>query len=66
MNAKKNKRIVVTGIGMISPLGISKSRFWSGLKTGKVATKRISNFSTRNNTGYPKFAAEINNFSISK
>ena len=66
MNGKNNKRIVITGIGMISPLGKSKNRFWSGLKNGKTAVKRISNFATRNKTGYPKFAAEVDNFKVAR
>jgi len=66
MIKEKDKRIVVTGIGLISPLGKSTTSFWSGLNLGKTAVKRISNFRTHNLTGYPKYSAAVNNFNIAR
>lgn len=42
----KNKRIVVTGIGVISPIGIGKDAYWNGLREGKSGVKPITLFDT--------------------
>ena len=31
----KNRRVVVTGMGAITPIGNSVEEFWSGIKEGK-------------------------------
>ncbi len=38
--------IVVTGIGVISPLGIGREAFWKGLEEGRSGFKEISVFDT--------------------
>jgi len=38
------KRIVITGVGVISPIGIGKDAFWQSLKEGKSGTKPITLF----------------------
>ncbi len=38
--------IVVTGIGVISPLGIGREAFWKGLEEGRSGFKEISIFDT--------------------
>jgi 3-oxoacyl-[acyl-carrier-protein] synthase II len=40
----EKKRIVITGIGVISPIGIGKDPFWQSLKTGKSGVKPITLF----------------------
>ena len=42
------KRVVVTGMGLISPLGNSISDFWNNIKNGNNGIKEISNFDTSN------------------
>lgn len=42
------KRIVITGIGVVSPIGIGKEAFWQGLKEGKSCVKPITLFKTDN------------------
>ena len=37
-------RVVVTGMGAITPLGNSVEAFWEGLKKGKAATAPITKF----------------------
>ena len=37
-------RVVVTGMGAITPLGNSVETFWEGLKKGKAATAPITKF----------------------
>src|SRR5437870_359234 len=38
--------IVMTGIGVISPVGIGKERFWEGLMQGRNAIGEITAFDT--------------------
>lgn len=54
------RRVVITGIGLITPIGIGKEAFWNGIKEGKCGVKNISRFETDD---LPvKFAGEINDF----
>lgn len=36
------RRVVLTGLGIVSPLGIGKEKFWQGLSSGRSATKHLS------------------------
>lgn len=38
------RRVVITGLGPVSPIGIGKDAFWSALKAGTVGIERISAF----------------------
>jgi len=40
------KRIVVTGIGVISPIGSGKQRFWESLLEGKSGIRPVTSFDT--------------------
>lgn len=40
------RRVVVTGIGVVSSAGIGKEKFWDGITSGKSFVKRISRFDT--------------------
>jgi 3-oxoacyl-[acyl-carrier-protein] synthase II len=54
------ERIVVTGIGVLTAVGIGKEKFWEGLMEGRPGVRRISRFDT---SDYPtKIAAEIRDF----
>jgi len=53
-------RVVITGLGPVSPLGIGKNNFWQSLIQGKCGIDRISYFDTEK---YPtKIAAEVKDF----
>lgn len=59
---KLNKRVVVTGIGAITPIGTGKERFWQALKAGQSGIGRISKFDV---TDYPtKIAGEVKDFDL--
>lgn len=54
------RRVVVTGMGAITPIGNSVEEFWDGVKAGKVGIDEITKFDT---TDYSvKLAAEVKNF----
>ncbi|MBU1027391.1 MAG: beta-ketoacyl-ACP synthase II, partial [Candidatus Margulisbacteria bacterium] len=53
-------RVVVTGIGVICPIGNDKETFWQNLTAGNNGFGKISHFDT---TGFPtKIAAEVKDF----
>ena len=58
MNDKR--RPIITGIGVVSPVGIGKKRFWNSLLEGQCGTKLISSFDANS---YPtQVAGEIRDF----
>lgn len=55
-----SRRVVVTGMGAITPIGLSVDEFWAGVKEGKIGFDRITKFDT---TDYKcKLAAEVKDF----
>lgn len=56
------KRVVVTGLGAITPIGNDVESFWSGLKAGQVGIGSITHFDP---TAYKiKLAAEVKDFHV--
>jgi 3-oxoacyl-[acyl-carrier-protein] synthase II len=60
---KELKRVVVTGMGAITPLGNSIPEFWNGIITGKSGVSVITKFDTSHFK--TKFAAEVKGFNAS-
>lgn len=54
------RRVVVTGLGAITPLGNNVQSTWEGLKTGRNGIGPITQFDTENYKA--KLAAEVKNF----
>lgn len=54
------KRVVITGIGCISPLGLNVEDTWSGLLAGKSGAGPITHFDASQHK--TKFAAEVKGF----
>ncbi|MCK5082250.1 MAG: ketosynthase chain-length factor, partial [Candidatus Omnitrophica bacterium] len=42
----QNQRVVITGLGVVSSLGIGWQTFWKNLIAGKSGISRISSFDT--------------------
>ena len=55
-----NKRVVVTGMGMVSPLGIGVKENWKAICQGKSGIGPITRFDT---SDFPsKIAGEVKGF----
>ncbi len=54
------KRVVVTGLGAITPIGNDIASFWDGIKTGKCGIDKITHFDAANYK--TQIAAEVKNF----
>lgn len=54
------RRVVVTGLGCVSPLGNTVSSTWEGILAGRSGVNLIENFDTEKFT--TKFAAQVKNF----
>ncbi len=54
------KRVVVTGLGALTPIGNTKNEFWEGLMVGKSGAADITYFDTEKFK--TKFACELKNF----
>ena len=58
------KRVVVTGLGALTPIGNNIGDFWQGLANGKSGAAPITYFDT--SKFKTKFACELKNFDISE
>lgn len=58
------KRVVITGLGAITPLGNDVKTFWDALEAGKSGCDMITHFDTTNFK--TKFACEVKDFDITK
>jgi len=56
----ERRRVVVTGLGVLTSIGIGVDDFWTGLKQGRNGIGLITRFDTTNFD--TKFAAEVKNF----
>jgi 3-oxoacyl-[acyl-carrier-protein] synthase II len=60
----KNRRVVITGIGVISPLGLGAQETWQALLDGKSGVTRITRFDPDEIGLDTKIAAEVKGFDI--
>src|SRR5215469_2272812 len=60
LRMKASRRVVITGLGIVSPVGIGKDTFWQSLIAGKSGVDHITAF---NASAYPcRVAAAVNDF----
>lgn len=58
------RRVVVTGIGIVSSIGIGKDEFWENLIAGKSGISKVETFDT---SDFPvHYGGEVKNFNIEK
>jgi len=62
--SKEQRRVVVTGMGVVSPLGLDLTSTWDSLLQGKSGIQSIQSFDTENFS--VKIAGEINAFDTDK
>ncbi|MDP4116121.1 MAG: beta-ketoacyl-ACP synthase II [Bacteroidota bacterium] len=62
--AEKNRRIVVTGIGALTPIGLTIDEFWNNMLAGKSGAAPIKGFDA--SKVETKFACELKDFDITK
>lgn len=56
------KRVVITGLGVVAPNGLGKEEFWDAIKTGRSGIGSITKFDASN---FPtRIAGEVKNFKI--
>lgn len=60
MTSNKNRRVVVTGMGVLTPIGLTVQEFWDAMMNSKSGAANITSFDTsRVDT---KFACELKGF----
>lgn len=60
LRKEENRRVVVTGLGVISSIGIGWEEFWKSLMSGKSGISRITAFDTSKYDRH--YAGEVKNF----
>src|SRR5437773_3979867 len=56
----KPRRVVITGMGCVTPIGIGRLAFWEALTKGKSGVRRIESFDVSDSP--VKIAAEVRDF----
>src|SRR6184192_1519812 len=57
---KHPRRVVITGMGCVTPIGIGREAFWTGLQNGESGVRRIESFDVSNSP--VKIAAQVQDF----
>lgn len=57
MSTMKQQRVVITGLGIVSPIGLGKDAYWNSLKNGVSGVRRLEGFDV---SAYPaQIASQI-------
>jgi 3-oxoacyl-[acyl-carrier-protein] synthase II len=59
-NFSKPRRVVITGFGCVTPIGIGREQFWESLASGKSGIKKIESFDVSDSQ--VKIAGEVRDF----
>src|SRR5260370_33722559 len=57
---KQVRRVVINGMGCVTPIGIGREAFWSGLQRGESGVRRIVSFDVSDSP--VKIAAQVKDF----
>src|SRR3989338_4681596 len=63
-STEKNRRVVVTGLGVVSSLGIGWQEFWKNLLADKSGISKITAFDTSKYDGH--YGGEVKDFDATK
>jgi 3-oxoacyl-[acyl-carrier-protein] synthase II len=63
-SSKMKNRVVVTGLGVVSSIGVGREEFWKNLISGKSGISKVEGFDTSAQATH--FGGEIKNFEFSK
>jgi len=58
--SSKEHRVVITGLGAVTPIGVGIKDFWEGLKAGRNGIAQVTHFDVTDFRS--KFAGEVKNF----
>ncbi len=61
-NFVRPRRVVITGIGCVTPIGVGRDAFWSSLQSGASGVRRIESFDVADSA--VKIAAEVRDFDV--
>src|SRR4030081_2198839 len=59
-NFKSPRRVAITGMGCVTPIGIGRKAFWSGLQNGESGVRLIDSFDVSKSA--VKIAAQVRGF----
>src|SRR4030081_853869 len=59
-NFKSPRRVAITGMGCVTPIGIGRKAFWSGLQNGESGVRLIDSFDVSKSA--VKIAAQVPDF----
>lgn len=57
---KEQRRVVITGMGCVTAIGVGREAYWNGLRTGQSGVREIESFDVSNSP--VKIAAEVRDF----
>src|SRR5258708_13650426 len=57
---KSPRRVVITGMGCVTPIGIGREAFWNGLQNAESGVRRIESFDVSKSP--VKIAAQVRDF----
>jgi 3-oxoacyl-[acyl-carrier-protein] synthase II len=56
----RRERVLITGLGLVTPIGIGRNDFWAGVRRGQSAVRRLSRFDPAPFTA--QLATEVDGF----
>jgi 3-oxoacyl-[acyl-carrier-protein] synthase II len=57
---QRPRRVVITGLGCVTPLGVGREAYWRGLQAGRSGVRRIESFDPKDSP--VQIAAEVRDF----